>query len=127
MGTAALAASTIQEVYLLMIWDLAKRYKYSAFWNGIMANFARQESHRKPYLIVAPIALLENWAAEYPKFFDKGALNFITLYGKELKNYKIDLSEANKIQIPEIEGIERLKNYGKSEVHLMSNVYKKPI
>ena len=111
-GRSSFGRKTIPEVYSPMIWDSAKRYKYSAFWNGII-QISQQKSHRKPYLIVAPIALLENWAAEYPKFFDKGALNFITLYGKELQNYKIDPSEVNKIQIPKIEGIERLKELRK--------------
>ena len=31
---------------------------------------------QNPYLIVAPIALLENWQAEYPKFFDEGEIGF---------------------------------------------------
>ena len=92
---------------------LGKTLQVLCFLEWHHTKFRNQKSHRKPYLIVAPIALLENWAAEYPKFFDKGALNFITLYGKELQNYKIDLSEANNIQIPEIEGIERLKELRK--------------
>ena len=61
-----------------------------------------------PYLIVAPIALLENWQAEYPKFFDEGELNFITLYGAELQNFKSELSDGSEIRMPEIEGVERL-------------------
>ena len=67
-----------------------------------------QESQQRPYLIVAPIALLENWAAEYPKFFDNGALEFITLYGKVLQNFKCDPSEVINQQIPDIEGAEQL-------------------
>ena len=92
---------------------LGKTLQVLCFLEWHHSKFRRQESQRKPYLIVAPIALLENWAAEYPKFFDKGALDFITLYGRELQNYKIDPSEANNIQIPEIEGIERLKELRK--------------
>ena len=64
---------------------------------------------RQPYLIVAPIALLENWRAEYPKFFDKGSLDFTMLYGKELQTFKCEPSEASDIQIPEIEGAERFR------------------
>ena len=64
---------------------------------------------QQPYLIVAPIALLENWRAEYPKFFDKGALDFVTLYGKELQKFKCDPADAVNIQIPEIEGAERFR------------------
>ncbi|RKU13256.1 ATP-dependent helicase [Candidatus Poribacteria bacterium] len=87
---------------------LGKTLQVLCFLEWHHSKFRQQESHRQPYLIVAPIALLENWAAEYPKFFDNGALDFVTLYGKELQNYKIDSSEASKIQIPEIDGVERL-------------------
>ncbi|RKU21199.1 helicase SNF2 [Candidatus Poribacteria bacterium] len=72
-----------------------------------------QESQRSPYLIVAPIALLENWAAEYPKFFSEGSLEFITLYGKALQNFKCDPSKAANFQIPDIEGAERLEELRK--------------
>ena len=92
---------------------LGKTLQVLCFLEWHHARYRSQESERNPYLIVAPIALLENWAAEYQKFFNNGALNFITLYGKELKNYKIDLSQATKIQIPEIEGAERLKELRK--------------
>ena len=92
---------------------LGKTLQVLCFLQWHHAKYRSQESLLRPYLIVAPIALLENWAAEYPKFFDNGALNFITLYGKELQNYKIDLSEVNMIQIPEIEGVERLKELRK--------------
>lgn len=92
---------------------LGKTLQVLCFLEWHHRKFRQQESQRKPYLIVAPIALLENWAAEYPKFFDKGALDFITLYGKELQNYKIDPSKAKQIQIPEIEGVERLRELRK--------------
>ena len=60
-------------------------------------------SSEQPYLIVAPIALLENWQSEYPKFFDRGSLEFITLYGKELQAFKREID----YKMPEIEGAER--------------------
>ncbi len=92
---------------------LGKTLQVLCFLEWHHVRYRSQASQHKPYLIVAPIALLENWAAEYPKFFNNGALNFITLYGKELQNYKIDLSEVNKIAIPEIEGVERLRELRK--------------
>ncbi len=92
---------------------LGKTLQVLCFLEWHHNKFRQHESQRKPYLIVAPIALLENWAAEYPKFFDNGALDFITLYGNELQNYKIDPSEANNVQIPEIAGIERLQELRK--------------
>ena len=59
---------------------------------------------QQPYLIVAPIVLLENWQAEYPKFFDGGSLDFITLYGRELQTFKRKINH----EIPELEGAERI-------------------
>lgn len=104
---------------------LGKTLQVLCFLEWHHARYRSQESEQNPYLIVAPIALLENWAAEYPKFFDNGELKFITLYGKELKNYKIDLSEANKVQIPEIAGMERLKELRKKRGALDVNLLQK--
>ena len=92
---------------------LGKTLQILCFLEWHHAKFRLQESQWKPYLIVAPIALLENWAAEYPKFFDKGGLDFITLYGKELQNFKCDPSDADNLQIPEIQGAERLQELRK--------------
>ena len=75
-------------------------------WNH--AKFRTQESQRKPYLIIAPIALLENWAAEYPKFFDGGTLDFVTLYGKDLQAFKCDPDDPSVIKVPETERKEHL-------------------
>ena len=92
---------------------LGKTLQVLCFLEWHHAKFRLLESQRKPYLIVAPIALLENWAAEYPKFFDKGSLDFITLYGKALQNFKYDPSNADNLQIPDIEGTERLRELRK--------------
>lgn len=92
---------------------LGKTLQVLCFLEWHHARYRSQESEQNPYLIVAPIALLENWAAEYPKFFNNEALKFVTLYGNELGEYKINLSKASKIQIPEIEGMERLKELRK--------------
>ena len=86
---------------------LGKTLQVLCFLEWHHAKSRSQESQRKPYLIVAPIALLENWAAEYPKFFDDGVLDFITLYGKGLQTFKCDPSEELLSHIPEIEGAER--------------------
>ena len=94
-------------------WVSAKHYKSSAFLEWHHSKYRLKEPQQKPYLIVAPIALLENWAAEYPKFFDKGALDFITLYGKALQDFKCDPDDAINLQIPEIEGAERLQELRK--------------
>ena len=87
---------------------LGKTLQVLCFLEWHHAKFRTQESQRKPYLIVAPIALLENWAAEYPKFFDEGVLDFITLYGKDLQTFKCDPDDTSVINVPEIEGEEHL-------------------
>ena len=92
---------------------LGKTLQVLCFLEWHHAKYRLQESQRSPYLIVAPIALLENWAAEYPKFFDRGSLDFITLYGKALQNFKCDPSDTDNLQIPEIEGAERLQELRK--------------
>ena len=86
---------------------LGKTLQVLCFLEWHHAKSRLQESQRKPYLIVAPIALLENWAAEYPKFFDKGALDFITLYGKALQTFKCELDDTFAAHVSEIEGAER--------------------
>ena len=92
---------------------LGKTLQVLCFLEWHHAKHRLQETQRKPYLIVAPIALLENWAAEYPKFFNKDSLEFITLYGKTLQNFKCDPSDATNLQIPEIEGAARLRELRK--------------
>ena len=92
---------------------LGKTLQVLCFLEWHHAKFRLPELQEKPYLIVAPIALLENWAAEYPKFFDKGSLDFITLYGKALQDFKCDPSDADNLQIPDIEGVERLRELRK--------------
>ena len=86
---------------------LGKTLQVLCFLEWHHAKSRLQESQRKPYLIVAPIALLENWAAEYPKFFDKGTLDFITLYGRALQTFKCEPADAAPVHVPEIEGAER--------------------
>ena len=92
---------------------LGKTLQVLCFLEWHHAKYRLKEPQRRPYLIVAPIALLENWEAEYPKFFDKGALDFVTLYGKALQNFKCEPSAAINLQIPEIEGVERLQELRK--------------
>ena len=87
---------------------LGKTLQVLCFLEWHQAKFRLKELQRKPYLIVAPIALLENWAAEYPKFFDEGTLDFVTLYGKDLQTFKRAPDDTSVINAPEIEGEEHL-------------------
>ena len=87
---------------------LGKTLQVLCFLEWHHAKFRLQESQRKPYLIVAPIALLENWAAEYPKFFDEGVLDFVTLYGKDLQGFTCETDDASGLHVLEINGVEHL-------------------
>ncbi len=56
----------------------------------------------KPYLIVAPVTLLENWENEYKKFFSSRSLSMTNLFGttdftKEFNKIK-NQNEAKKLQ-----------------------------
>lgn len=59
----------------------------------------------RPYLIVAPVSLLENWEAEYIKFFNPNALIILNAYGGFLSESKSEesrqriLGELKKPQI----------------------------
>lgn len=46
-----------------------------------------------PVLVVAPVALLENWRSEIEKFFVAGALPTLTLYGSTIKSLRVHESE----------------------------------
>jgi SNF2 family DNA or RNA helicase len=60
---------------------LGKTLQMLAFidWHNTYLN-----SEAKPYLIVAPVSLLENWENEYPKFFSPCVLKILRLYGSSL-------------------------------------------
>ena len=42
-----------------------------------------------PFLIVAPVSLLDNWKEEIDKFFVPGTLSVLTLYGPELREKRL--------------------------------------
>ena len=104
---------------------LGKTLQVLCFLEWHHVKFRLKDSQRKPYLIVAPIALLENWAAEYPKFFDEGMLDFITLYGKDLQTFKCDPDDASVLNVPDIEGVEHLpqlrRQRGRLEIKRLQN------
>lgn len=45
---------------------------------------SRQNNDHKPYLIVAPVSLLENWESEYRKFFSTPRLDVCVLNGSDV-------------------------------------------
>lgn len=72
---------------------------------------------QKPYLIVAPVSLLENWENEYQKFFNPQNLNLTKLYGTTTLTKSFDhlrnKIEANQLQKQHIilTNYETLRNY----------------
>lgn len=42
-----------------------------------------------PFLVVAPVSLLENWKEEIAKFFAPGAMKVLTLYGPDLASKRV--------------------------------------
>jgi hypothetical protein len=50
----------------------------------------------EPFLIVAPVSLLENWKDEIAKFFTPGALRVLTLYGASLAEKRVPKRELDE-------------------------------
>ncbi len=61
----------------------------------LIANSIEEDPSIDPVLVVAPVALLENWKAEIDKFFEPGALPVLTLYGSAIKELRIHASEVD--------------------------------
>jgi HJR/Mrr/RecB family endonuclease len=63
-------------------------------------------SDSKPYLIVAPVSLLENWESEYQKFFSPQNLPLLKLYGSvsltKENNYIQNQHDAKRLQSKQI-------------------------
>lgn len=58
---------------------------------------ARNNPNHKPYLIVAPISLLENWENEYNRFFTEPRLNVLRLTSKDIPR-KFDRNAIERMQ-----------------------------
>jgi hypothetical protein len=54
-----------------------------------MASIIEADPDTHPMLVVAPVALLENWEEESAKFFEKDTLRILTAYGAALKALRI--------------------------------------
>lgn len=51
---------------------------------AFMAAAIEHEPDLDPFLVVAPVSLLDNWKEEITKFFAPGAMEVLTLYGSSL-------------------------------------------
>jgi hypothetical protein len=56
---------------------------------SFIAAVIEEEPGIDPFLIVAPVSLLENWKEEVAKFFEPGALRVLTLYGPALAEKRL--------------------------------------
>src|SRR3989338_520608 len=81
---------------------LGKTLQVLAFLNWHDKYRKEKKEPKKPYLIIAPVTLLENWEIEYCKFFYP-KMKLITLYGDNLKKYKTAFVSAH---VPDIQGAE---------------------
>jgi hypothetical protein len=54
-----------------------------------IAQCIEQDPNIHPFLIVAPVSLLENWKEEIDKFFEPGTLPVLTLYGSALREKRL--------------------------------------
>lgn len=60
-----------------------------------IASCMQHDPKLDPVLVVAPLALLENWRAEVDKFFQPGALPLLTLYGPALKALRVSKADLD--------------------------------
>ncbi|MFZ2630115.1 MAG: SNF2-related protein [Desulfosalsimonadaceae bacterium] len=60
---------------------------------AMIATCLEDDAAIDPFLVVAPVSLLENWQEEIDKFFDPGALPVLTLYGKALAEKRLPREE----------------------------------
>lgn len=56
---------------------------------ALMAWCLEQDAHIDPFLVVAPVTLLENWKQEIEKFFVPGTFPVLTLYGPALREKRV--------------------------------------
>ena len=60
---------------------------------ALIARCLEDDPHIEPFLIVAPVSLLENWREEIEKFFEPCTLPVLTLYGPALRQKRLPAAE----------------------------------
>ena len=87
-----------------------------------LASCFEADPHLPPALVVAPVALLENWRNELDRFFVPGTLPLLMLYGSTLKSLRVskqDLDAELKAQ-----GVTRLLRKGwRGDARLVLTTY----
>lgn len=73
---------------------------------SFIASCLEDDPSLDPVLVVAPVALLENWKEEIDKFFLPGSLPILTLYGETLAGKRLPKSQLDE-QLAQ-QGITRL-------------------
>lgn len=61
-----------------------------------IASAIEEKPDIDPFLIVAPVSLLENWKEEIAKFFVPGAMRVLTLYGPALADKRVPKRELDE-------------------------------
>ncbi|MBF0110618.1 MAG: restriction endonuclease [Magnetococcales bacterium] len=71
-----------------------------------MAALLEENPQTDPFLVIAPVSLLENWKEEIDKFFKTDTFSVLTLYGADLTQKRVPAKEMD----PEVvrDGITRL-------------------
>lgn len=62
---------------------------------AFMASLIESEPRIDPFLVIAPVSLLDNWKAEIEKFFVSGTMDVLTLYGANLKSKRAPKSDLD--------------------------------
>lgn len=73
---------------------------------AFIACSLEREPDAPPFLVVAPVSLLENWAEEISRFFEPGTFRMMTLYGEALSSKRLP-KDAVDVELAG-EGITRL-------------------
>ncbi|HEY4317156.1 MAG TPA: SNF2-related protein [Herbaspirillum sp.] len=63
---------------------------------AFMAAAIEQDPKLDPFLVVAPVSLLENWKDEITKFFSPGAMRVLTLYGPDLASKRVSKASLDE-------------------------------
>lgn len=89
---------------------LGKTIQLLTFIASILEIKTSQKKPVDPFLIVAPVSLLENWKKEISKFFAAGTMRVLTLYGTELSKKRLPKKELDDALLQE--GITNLLKSG---------------